>query len=363
MRIAFFNWRDMRNPLAGGAEVYVHQVMKHLVAMGHPATLFTSSFPGSRPQESIDGILHIRYGGRFLMYPKSFACYREHVHGRYDAIVESVAGMPFFTPLFAREKVVSLIHQLTRENWFSGLPLPLAFAGYHLENHLLAPYKSRPAIAVSDSTRSDLEAIGFRDVRLVHGASDISPPEKAGKERRPTLIQVGRLVKSKRAEHSLLALRSILGKIPSAQLWIVGSGPEEAGLRKLAAELGISRSVTFFGWVDEEKKAWLLARAHLGLFPAVREGWGLTVNEANACSTPVIGYDVPGLRDSIRPGVNGHLVPAGNHDELAETASRLLTDGESLSALSSSAARFSKNFSWEKSAARMADILEGCLEK
>jgi glycosyltransferase involved in cell wall biosynthesis len=362
MRIAFFNWRDIRNPLAGGAEVYVHQVMKHLVAMGHSATLFTSSFPGSPRQESIDGILHVRYGGRFLMYPNSFTCYREHVAGRHEAIVESVNGMPFFTPLFAHEKVVSLIHQLTRENWYSGLPLPLAFAGYHLENHLLGPYKGRPAIAVSDSTKSELEAMGFHDVRVVHGASDISPPQNAGKERRPTLIQLGRLVKSKRAEDSLLAFSSILRTVPSAQLWIVGSGPEEASLRELAARLGISRSITFFGRVDEEKKAYLLARAHIGLFPAVREGWGLTVNEANACSTPVIGYDVPGLRDSIRPGVNGYLVPSGDHDAMAKVASGLLNDPERLPALSSSAERFSKRFSWGKSAAMMADILERCVE-
>ncbi len=358
MRVAFFNWRDMKNPRAGGAELYMHQIMKHLVALGHGATLFTSSFPGSAPHEYVDGIEHIRYGGRFLIYPKSVLCYRRHIAGKYDAIVESINGMPFFTPLFAREKTVPLVHQLTRENWYSGLPLPLAFAGYHLEDLFLSVYRKRTAIAVSDSTKSDLEAIGFSDVRIVHGAASLSPPEGITKEDRPTLICLGRLTRSKRVDHALLAFSSILKKSPSARLWIVGAGPEDARLRKLAASLDLSENMVFFGRVDEGKKAELFSRAHLMLFPAMREGWGLTVNEANSCATPAVGYDVPGLRDSIRPGVNGCLVPAGNHDAMAECAVSLLSDHERLRELASSAVTSSRRFSWEKSALRLAEILE-----
>jgi len=358
MRIAFFNWRDMKNPRAGGAELYVHQIMKHLAVLGHSVTLFTSSFPGSAPHEYVDGIEHVRYGGRFLIYPKSVLCYRRHIAGKYDAIVESINGMPFFTPLFAREKSVPLVHQLTRENWYSGLPLPLAFAGYHLEDVFLSAYRKRTAIAVSDSTKSELEALGFCDVRIVHGAASLSPPKGITKEDRPTLIYLGRLTKSKRVDHALLAFSSILKTSPSARLWIAGTGPEEASLRKLAATLGMSENTVFFGRVDEEKKAELFSRAHMMLFPAVREGWGLTVNEANSCATPVIGYDVPGLRDSIRPGMNGCLVPAGDYNAMAECALGLLSDQRSLRNLASGAVTSSKQFTWEKSALRLAGILE-----
>lgn len=359
MRIAFFNWRDMKNPHAGGAELYVHEIAKQLAAMGHSPTIFTSSFPGSAPREYIDGIEHVRYGGRFLIYPKSVLCYRRHIAGKYDAIVESINGMPFFTPLFAREKCVPLIYQLTRENWYSGLPFPLAFAGYHLEDLLLGIYGKRTAIAVSDSTKCDLEAIGFGDVRIVHGASSISPPKGIRKERRPTLVYLGRLTKSKRVDHALLAFSSLVKKIPSARLWIAGGGPEDGRLRNLAATLGISKNTVFFGRVDEGKKAELLSRAHLMLFPAVREGWGLTVNEANSCATPAIGYDVPGLRDSIRPGVNGYLIRAGNYEAMAECAAGLLSDQRRLRRLASGAVRRSKKFAWKTSALRLAGILEG----
>ena len=114
MRIAFFNWRDISHPLAGGAEVYVHELMKRLAGRGHAVALFTSSFPGAKEREIIDGIEHIRYGGRFTIYPKAFFCYKKHIEGRYDVIVESINGAPFFTKLFAKEPVVPFIHQLTK---------------------------------------------------------------------------------------------------------------------------------------------------------------------------------------------------------------------------------------------------------
>lgn len=357
MRVAFFNWRDIKNPLAGGAEVYVHQVLKRLAEQGHKVTLFTSSFPGSASRESIDGVEHIRYGGKFLIYPKSFLCYRKHIRGHYDAIVESINGPPFFTNLFAKEKVIPFIHQLTRENWYSGLPFPLAFAGYHLEDSMLSLYRENPAIVPSSSTKSDLIALGFRDVNVIHGAADIIPV-KAAKSRQKTIIYLGRLTKSKRVDHVLRAFRIISRSEKDSRLLIAGSGPEEKNLVSLAGELGISSQTEFLGRVSDEMKAEVLSKAHLMLFPAVREGWGLVTLEANACGTPVIGYDVHGLRDSIKDGVNGYLVDEGDTNAMAKRAVQLLGDSSALKKLSASSAEYSKTFSWDKSSHEFAAVLE-----
>ena len=356
MRVAFFNWRDIRHPLAGGAEVFIHQILKRFVSKGHHATLFCSTFPGCAPSETIDGIEHVRYGGRFLMYPKAYACYRRHVKGKYDVIVESVNGMPLFLPFFAREKVVPFIHQLTRENWFSGLPLPLALPGYYLEDAMLKVYRNNPAVVPSLSTRRDLEGLGFTNVRIVHGGADIKRPD-VGKEPVPTLLYLGRLTRSKRVDHALRAFKRVRDAIP-AKLWVAGSGPEAGSLMRLSENLGLGNDVVFFGRVSEEKKAELLTKAHLMLFPAVREGWGLVVNEANACGTPVIGYDVPGLWDSITAGVNGMLVPNGDFTAMADAASSLLQDGKKLEHLSASSAKHAKAFTWDRSAYEFLAFLE-----
>jgi glycosyltransferase involved in cell wall biosynthesis len=362
MRIAFFNWRDIRNPHAGGAEVFVHQILRHLSRQGHKVTLFTSSFPGCVEHELIDGVEHVRYGGRFLIYPKSYICYKRHIEGRYDVIVESINGPPFFTVLFAKEKVVPFIHQLTRENWYSGICLPLAFTGYHLEDSMLSLYRDRPALVPSQSTKSDLAALGFRDVSIIHGAADVASTKGRGKAKAKTILYLGRLTRSKRVDHALRAFSIIRESEADARLWIAGSGPEEERLKSLADDLGISGSAEFFGRVSEGRKAELLSEAHLMLLPAVREGWGLVVLEANACGTPVIGYDVHGLRDSIEDGVNGYLVREGDFKAMADRAVGLLRDKEVLERISSASSEYSNRFSWEKSSREFLSFLEGVLE-
>jgi glycosyltransferase involved in cell wall biosynthesis len=83
---------------------------------------------------------------------------------------------------------------------------------------------------------------------------------------------------------------------------------------------------------------------------AEKEGWGITVIEANAVKTPAIGSDVPGLRDSIKNGETGYLVPLGNATALVEKIGMLISDKSELERISSNAYEWSQKFSWEKSA-------------
>jgi len=357
MRIAFFNWRDINHPAAGGAEVYNHELLKPLAEQGHKITIFTSSFPGCKEKEVIDRIEHIRYGGKFGIYPKAYFCYKKYVEGKYDVIVEGINGMPFFTKFFARESVVPLVYQLTRKNWYSGLPLPLAFAGFHSEDFLLRVYRKQPTITISESTRMDLEKLGFGDLNVIYASADITPPKEIRKEKKKTLVYLGRITKSKRVDHVLQAFR-IIRESTDAQLWIVGSGPEEKHMQQLAKELKISGQTKFFGKVNQEKKAELLSKAHIKLFPAVREGWGIVALEANVCGTPVIGYNVHGLRDSVKEGVNGFLVDDGNVQEMAKCAVELLGDEKALRDISLDSIEYSKKFNWEKSSKEFASLLK-----
>ena len=208
MRIAFFNWRDIKNPEAGGSELYIHKVMKNLSLSGHKVTLFTSSFPGSPKHEIIEGIEHVRYGGKFTIYAKSHSCYKKHIKGNYDLIVESINGVPFFTNLFAKETVIPFIHQLTRENWYSGICFPIAFIGYHLEDSLLSTYKRNPTIVPSNSTKLDLEALDFTKIKVIHGATDLIPSNLT-KEKKKTILYLGRLTKSKRVDHVIRAFDKV----------------------------------------------------------------------------------------------------------------------------------------------------------
>ncbi|MBU0532692.1 glycosyltransferase family 4 protein [Patescibacteria group bacterium] len=362
MKIAFFNWRDIKNPLAGGAEIYNHRILKELVKRGHKVTIFTSTFPGCINHEFIDGIEHTRYANRFFIYPKSYFCYKKHIQGKYDIIIEGINGVPFFTKLFAQEKVIPLIYQLTRKNWYSGLPFPFAFFGFHLEDSMLRVYKKEPTLTISNSTRADLEKLGFEHVTIIYAAADAIPPKKIIKEKNPTIIYLGRLTKSKQVDHVLHAFKLIAEHKKNTQLWIVGDGSEKQNLIKLAKKLSISTKTTFFGKVTQKKKTELLSKAHIMLFPAVHEGWGLTVLEANMCGTPVIGYNVHGLRDSIEDGVNGHLVENGDIATLTNSTLNLLQNTKNLNQLSIAAIKLSKKFTWSKTSKNFLSFLKGVIE-
>ena len=87
---------------------------------------------------------------------------------------------------------------------------------------------------------------------------------------------------------------------PDVELVIAGGGDAryEERLRRKVAQLGLP-DVTFCGRLDEASKRELLRTAFVHLFSSHREGWGLVVSEAAALGTPSVGYDAPGVRDSI----------------------------------------------------------------
>ncbi|MCK4236487.1 MAG: glycosyltransferase family 1 protein, partial [Candidatus Krumholzibacteria bacterium] len=62
MKVLAINWRDIRNPEAGGAEVHLHEILSHLILWGHEASMISASFEGCIGEETIDGIRIIRRG-------------------------------------------------------------------------------------------------------------------------------------------------------------------------------------------------------------------------------------------------------------------------------------------------------------
>ena len=131
-----FNWRDIKNPQSGGAEVYTHQIMKRLVSKGHNVTIFSSMFENGLREEQMDGVTVVRSGSKFSVYRKARQFYRSS-GARYDVIIDEINTVPFMTPKFVKrgERIVALIHQLAREFWYHEMPYPVAWMGATLKIH------------------------------------------------------------------------------------------------------------------------------------------------------------------------------------------------------------------------------------
>ncbi|MEX1139640.1 MAG: glycosyltransferase family 4 protein [Bacteroidota bacterium] len=365
MKILVLNWQDIRNPQGGGAEVHLHEIFKRIAARGHSVTLFCSRFPGAPAEEVIDGIRVIREGGRNLfnyrVYPKYLRQFR---HERYDVVVDDVNKIPFFTPLFVKEPLAGILHHLFGKSIFSETFFLPALYVLGAEKLALRVYRKTPMAVVSESTRQELLGSGFDDglLSLVPNCVDQALYTPAGQPPQPNLIgYLGRLKKYKSVEDLLSAVAVVLKETPDVRLVILGDGDARPSLERVADDLRITSHVDFLGYVPPAEKIRRLHSMSVVVNTSAKEGWGLTVIEANACGVPVIASDVPGLRDSVIHEKTGLLYEYGNIEELAEKILLILRDNNLRSRLSNEAVLWARQFNWERSADSMIGFLEGVI--
>jgi len=175
-------------------------------------------------------------------------------------------------------------------------------------------------------------------------------PKKA---KDPVILFVGRLKKAKKPLDALQAMAKIHEKLPKARGFIVGDGYLKDELKRQAPDY-----IKVLGRVSAKEKYSLMERAHVLLVPGIREGWGQVVIEANAFGTPCVGYDVPGLRDSIQDGKTGYLVQTGDADAMADATVKILNDRKLRVKFGKNTREWNRNFSWEKTAKDFQKIIE-----
>jgi glycosyltransferase involved in cell wall biosynthesis len=325
----------------------------------HEITIFSSLYAGGTPEEYRSGMKIIREGGKYGVYSKARKYAKTH-RSEYDLIIDEINTVPFRAKTIAKGKpVIALIHQLAREIWFYETKFPINLLGYFaLEPLWLRGYTKIPTITVSESTRSDLLDRGFQRVEVVRNGIGTKPLSTVPKkDEKPILIFLGRLVRCKRPQHAIEAFERVKATRPEAELWIVGDGYLRFRLEKQAC-----RGVKFFGRISDTEKFSLLKQAHVLLVPSVREGWGISVIEANAMGTPAVGYNVPGLRDSIIHGSTGYLAEPGNVDALARNTLRILSDRGLEARFGNTGLQWASNFNWENSTQGFNDLLHSVVD-
>lgn len=365
MRILILNWRCPKNPRAGGAELFTHEVAKRLVAAGDQVEWFSASFRGAPAEEDLEGVHIVRAGRQWTVHLHAFRRYHRQLRSRFDLVIDEVNTVPFFTPLWADVPVVMLIFQLAREVWWYESPFPVNLLGFAFEPLYLRLYRRIPVITESDSTRIDLRRIGFSSaVTVVPVGVDHAGTVVHSDSTHPTFLYVGRLAPSKRISDIVLAFHLFRQTVPQARLWLMGDGPPAylRKLRRLIDRAGLSNSVHFLGRVSVAEKYGRMAEAYALLMASVREGWGLVVTEASACGTPTVAYDVAGLRDSVRQEETGLLV-APTHRALADGMLRIWQDQQLRGRLSLAGLKWSQTLSYDQSAQAVRSTLAESMDR
>lgn len=363
MNILLLNWRDPTHPWAGGAEAYCFQIARRWVQGGHRVTWFCGRHEDQSSNGSIEGIEIIRRGGFYSVYPHGALCYLTRFRGQFDVILDGANGIPFFTPLYSRIPKIALVHHVHSEVFFRELPSHLAHLANLMERvGMPLVYRHVPFVTVSESSRRALVKLGIpaEQISIVHNGVDCTWYRPGAKSDTPLVAFLGRLRHYKSVDVALRAMPALLDSVPSTRFSIAGSGPARPSLHALVRELGIGDHVEFLGHISDRQKLLLLQRAHVVVNPSLKEGWGLTVLEANACGTPVVGADVAGLRDSIQDGRTGRLVRHGDPQELAEAVGDLLLDHDRRNQLARNAQAWAAQFDWDRTSEQCLQLLAGC---
>jgi phosphatidylinositol alpha-1,6-mannosyltransferase len=205
---------------------------------------------------------------------------------------------------------------------------------------------------------------GVDAAKFVPAAADERFRAEMGWTGRTLLLTVGRLQKRKGHDTVIRALPAVRAKVPNVLYAVVGTGDEEASLRRLAAECGVGEAVRFLGGIGDEVMTkcyqqcdlFVLANRTVG---ADIEGFGMVLLEAQACGKAVVAGDSGGTGETMSVPDTGRIVNCDGPEKLAEVLTELLTDPAELAAMGRRGRAWVEGrFDWPRVAARAREVFE-----
>ena len=364
MKVLLVNWNDRENPHAGGAEIHLHEIFGRLAGRRHEIDLVTSGWPGAAPRAELDGMRVERHGGRHSFALLARPAVRALLGARpYDVLVEDINKLPLYLCRLTAIPFCAIVPHLFGTTAFLEAHWMTAAIVWAAELPLPRLYRRAAFHAISESTRDDLVRRGVprERIEVIYPGVDAAwycPDAGTPKALRPTFLYLGRLKRYKGVEIALRALAAACRSGADLALDIAGQGDDRPRLGRLAGALGVADRTRFLGFVSAAEKRRLMRQAWAVVLPSPKEGWGISNVEAGACGTPALASDSPGLRESVRHGETGFLVPHGDVPALAARMLELARDPGLVARLGAAARVFAAGLSWERAAAATEAHLE-----
>ena len=364
-------------PRAGGIETFVHGLIQRLPKGS--VIVYTSAQPQASQFDTVwlqeYGVEVIRDRSKILLpSPRVNKICQRIIKDRKITRVAFGAAAPLGIMASAMrkagaQKIVALTHG--HEVWWAKVP-PFSLA-------LRKMSKEMDAITYLGSyTKGEISrALNKKDkeklVQIAPGIDvDHFVPTDSSKLRaelglidKSVIISVGRLVHRKGQDMLIRALAQIRVAIPNAHLVLVGVGPHQKYLEKLAVKLGVTDRITFIGRINYAELPEYICVGDIFAMPSRSrffglevEGLGIVYLEASSCGLPVVGGKSGGAPDAVLAGETGVVVDGTNTVEIAEACIELLSNPE-LCALMGGNGRawIIENWRWEIWASKYAALL------
>ena len=364
-------------PRAGGIETFVHGLIERLPKGS--VIVYTSAQANA---QTFDAEWLLKYGVEvirdrskiLLPTPRVIKACQKLISNRKLSKVAFGAAAPL--AMMARamrsagaQKVVALTHG--HEVWWAKVP-PFSFAIRYMSKNIDA------ITYLGDYTKGEIskalsEADGSKLVQIAPGidVDHFIPTDSSnlraelGLTDKSVIISVGRLVHRKGQDKLIAALPEIKTAVPNVHLVLVGVGPHQDYLEKLALKLNVSDCVTFIGRINYAELPKYICLGDIFAMPSRSrffglevEGLGIVYLEASACGLPVVGGKSGGAPDAVLVGETGMVVDGTNSSEIADACIELLNNPE-LCALMGANGRawIIENWRWEIWATRYAALL------
>ena len=347
MRILWFNHRDIRHPMAGGAERTIYEVGRRLVAGGCEMHLASVNLGNLFKEEILEDIIIHRSAGNIrahLMVPAMITKVKP------DVIIDDVAhAAPWLSSWFSDLPGTVFFHHLHARTLKGQVSRPMAAILAWMEKQYPRFYRSWPFVTESESSESDLENMGIESSRITRippGVdTDLFHPRP--KTKKPTLVYFGGMRPYKRPEHALIVLKLLLKKGYDVTLTMVGDGPSFGFVNSFSRELNLDDHVIFTGKLDNDSLSETIAQSWVNIHCSLTEGWGFSTMEAAACGTPTVAYNVPGLSNSVIEDKTGMLADDGDATALSSKIEKIFNEGRQWT---TSCRSFAEMYSWKNTA-------------
>jgi glycosyltransferase involved in cell wall biosynthesis len=328
MRIAYV---ITRADAVGGASVHVRDLARAMLDRGHDAIVLCGGEGPVTEQFQRAGVPFqpLRHLGRPIRPARDFWALAELGGAlkklRPDLVSTHTAKAGWIGRAAASRLGLPVVY--TPHGWTIAGRLGRGTPLFRAAERLAARWASAIVCVCEYERRLALEhriAPADRLVVVHNGVRDIPPELRATPETSPVrIISVARFEPPK--DHATL-LRGLarLASLPWT-LELVGDGPLEPEVRRLAGDLGIGGRVLFAGYQPDP--AHQLARSHLFILCSRSEGFPRSVLEAMRAGLPVVASDVGGAREAVEDRVSGRLVPAGDIDSLTAALGELIENG------------------------------------
>lgn len=375
--ILALNWRDLKNPKSGGAEVHAHEMFSRNSDQFQIVHL-SPEFPGGLAEEIIDGVKYIRKGNCASVIFLAMIYYIRN-RKKIDFVIDQCNAHRFFTCFYVRRyKRIFYTHQLYRELWYIMAKFPISQLGYLLEVPMLRLNRKDNTITVSESTKKGLIESGFSEdkITIIPNASNCSRvgkyEELKEKYAVDTFVYAGRYANSKGIHYAVEAIGKMKELSKNVRLLLIGRENKEyieqilvPVCDRYGLTLGKEKTndIVICGFVTEDEKYNILAKSKALVLPSQREGWGIVIIEAAMMGTPSIVFNSAGCIDAVDFGKAGYLCKQNTVDELVNYMLTVINNEKEYEDVRKRAYNFSSQFDWKKSALIFRNLIYRLYER